>query len=191
MMNRELSAAIIAGGKSSRMGRNKALIEIDGKPIIQHIRCALGDVSSEIMIISNEPGIYDFLNLPTYSDITAHVGPLAGIITALHFCRESHCLITACDMPFLKNELLQEMAQNIESGKIVTAVSDGWIQPLCSIYPKSYLASARQAVAERKYSPLNWMKQYPLIEIPADDRSVFNINTPEDLANARRQSGSS
>ncbi len=189
MHDSKLSAAILAGGKSSRMGENKALIKIDNKPIIQHVFEALQEITDDIMIISNEPGIYNFLKFPVYSDVIPHKSPLAGLITALYHCENSHCFILACDMPFIAKELLRKMVQHIEPEKITTAATPERTQPLCAIYPKKVLPDARQAFHKQQYRVSRFMERFSLIKIPAVKNQLFNINTPEDLIRVLSQTG--
>ncbi|MCA9733190.1 MAG: molybdenum cofactor guanylyltransferase [Deferribacteres bacterium] len=178
----------MAGGKSSRMGRNKALIEIIGKPLITYVRDTLQEICEDIAIISNEPENYNFLSLPIHRDAIESVGPLAGIYTALLHSQQEHCIIVACDMPFIAMDLLSQMVKCIEKDKIIALRSKQGLEPLFAIYPKSALPAIKLLIEAKTYRAGLLLEKLPVVEVVTSknlSRSLFNINTPEDLEIAK------
>ena len=96
---------ILAGGKSSRMGTNKALLTIDGKTVIERIVNQLEQIVDEIIVVTNPFHDYEFLQLPMVEDKWKGMGPLAGIEAGLNASTTERNLIVACDMPFISIEL--------------------------------------------------------------------------------------
>ncbi|KAA3619729.1 MAG: molybdenum cofactor guanylyltransferase [Calditrichaeota bacterium] len=191
-----ISAAILAGGKSTRMGRNKALLKINGKSLIAHVYEALKSLTKEICIIGSSAEEYDFLNIPVFPDMIASIGPLAGIYTALSRSNKSHCFVVACDMPFISKKLLIKMAENIKPQTITTIRTTKGLEPLCSIYPGEALAITKKLVHKKQFRTSRLFDHLPTIEIPVTevpfgDHVLFNINTPDDLSDALSQAGDS
>ena len=104
------TVAIIAGGKSSRMGQDKSFVQLQGKPLIEHILARLSDLGQdETILITNRPDAYAHLRLPMYGDLLPNKGSLGGIYTAIHYSRTPDTLVIACDMPFVNAALLRYM----------------------------------------------------------------------------------
>src|SRR5579864_5425717 len=109
-----VEAFLLVGGKSSRMGRDKALLEINGAPLVQRAADLLAPLVSKITLVTSatvpaEPtdtNRYSNFGLPTLTDRWPNAGPLGGIATALAAAQSPWCLILACDMPFITNEWL-------------------------------------------------------------------------------------
>src|SRR3954447_5197806 len=99
------TAIILAGGKSSRMGTNKALLDLNGRMVIEGIVEKLEKTVDEIIIVTNTFADYEFLKLPMVEDKWKDMGPLAGIEAGLNASKTEHNLIVACDMPFISVEL--------------------------------------------------------------------------------------
>src|SRR5262245_36323573 len=106
-MSEAVSIAIMAGGQSSRMGRNKAFVEVGGKPIIERIIERVRDLGTEIMIVTATPDVYAHLAIPLVDDRYPGKGPLGGIYTALTHTANEHTLVVSCDQPFLNPDFLR------------------------------------------------------------------------------------
>jgi molybdopterin-guanine dinucleotide biosynthesis protein A len=139
-----ITAFILSGGKSSRIGTNKALLEIDGMTLIQRLTELLESFFFRVIISSNEPELYDFLGNKIIKDIIPGRGPLSGIHSALSFTTTDKNFIISCDMPFISIEMINYLIYNNSDAEIVIPRADGRIQPLCGIDSKS--------VYERKHS---------------------------------------
>ena len=100
-----ITGVILAGGKSSRMGTDKGLLELNGKPLIQYAIDTLKSIGLEIIIISNNSD-YEQFGFPVYPDIIPDKGPIGGVYTALSYSSTEKNLIVSCDTPFLSKKLL-------------------------------------------------------------------------------------
>ncbi len=189
--------AIIAGGQSRRMGRDKAFVELAGKPLIQHTldRCAdLGQ--AETILITNQPAAYAHLNLPMYGDAMPGTGALGGIYTALLRGQCPILLALACDMPFVNSALLRFMLAQLDANTdiVVPRVND-YPQGMHAIYRKSCLDAIRQQLQRNRLKIIGF---YPAMRVRYLDeadyaafdpqaRSFTNLNTPAELEQARAQ----
>lgn len=109
-----ITGIVLSGGESSRMGENKSLLLLDNKPVIAHVVDAIRPFVGEIMVITNEPERYDFLEDVTFrEDIIKGKGPMGGIYTGLHHTKTDLSFVVACDMPFIKGELIPFLEKRI------------------------------------------------------------------------------
>ena len=192
----KLSVAIIAGGKSVRMGRDKAFVKLAGKPLIQHVIERSQNLGqTETILIANQPERYRHLDLPVFSDVCPNKGSLGGIYTALTHAQNPHTLVIACDMPFIKSELLRFMiAQICDAVDIVVPRVDGYPQGLHAIYSQSCRQPIQEQLAANRLKVIRFydrMRVRYLDEVDyepydADGRSFVNLNTPAELQQARR-----
>lgn len=182
------SAAILAGGKSRRMGQNKALLKLGDKVIIERIARILQTLSSDVMIISNHPQSYKFLQLPVYPDEIRGCGPLGGIYTALIHAKNDNCVVVACDLPFITTNLLQFLCENSGQSDVVVFESSSGIEPLLAVYNKRCLPVIKEQIKNKHLKVSDFYDKVKTRVIRIDpehaffDEKVFtNINTPEDL----------
>lgn len=193
------SVAVLAGGKSSRMGRNKALVEIAGQTILAHI---LGRVShlgdGAPFIVANDAPTYDAFGLPVLSDVYPDHGSLGGIYSAIHHSQTEYTMVMACDMPFVSAPLITYMvgliAANDPQPDVIVPRVDGYPQGLFALYRKACLPviqprlEAKQLKVIRFYDAVNVRyldeSEYQSYIVP--DLSFFNVNTPQDLESAHR-----
>lgn len=189
-----LSLAIIAGGQSRRMGRDKAFVELGGKSLIERVieRSAnLGQ--SETILITNKPAQYAHLGLPMHRDILPDKGSLGGIYTALARANSPDVLALACDMPFVNSDLLGYMVDQIRHDvDIVVPRVEGYPQGLHAIYKKTCIAPIAVQLAANRLKIIRFYDQMRVRYLdeteyaPFDPqgRSFANLNTPEELAEA-------
>ncbi|HIE25836.1 TPA: molybdenum cofactor guanylyltransferase [Candidatus Poribacteria bacterium] len=160
-LDNKITGVILAGGKSRRMGYNKALLRIGNQTIIQRVLASLKQVTSSQLIITNFQKDYEFLNIPMQPDILPGKGAFGGIYTGLSVSETSYCLVVACDMPFLNVHFLRYMTQIVKEPAsssdlrsnevkrqalneakgydiVIPKHSKGY-EPLCAIYAKSCL----------------------------------------------------
>jgi molybdenum cofactor guanylyltransferase len=104
-----VSGIILAGGQSRRMGRDKAFIDLEGKPIIARVIEIIQRVCSETIIVANDAATYARFNLPVVGDVYPGKGSLGGIYSGLQAAKENYALAVACDMPYLNKDLLRYM----------------------------------------------------------------------------------
>ncbi|MCA9882631.1 MAG: molybdenum cofactor guanylyltransferase [Anaerolineae bacterium] len=193
----DFTLAIIAGGKSSRMGTDKAFIELDGKLLIEHVIERTANLGqSETILITNKLSPYARFGLPMYSDVYPEKGSLGGIYTAIEKSAVPHTLVVACDMPFLNQALLRAMIAEIrDTIDIVVPRVDGYPQGLHAIYSKTCLAPIKeQLMADRLkvigfYDKMRvrYLDESDYETLDPDGTSFMNINTPEDLERAKQR----
>ena len=189
------SVAVLAGGKSSRMGRDKALIEVQGRTLIEHVltRLPQNPAPSETMVITNRPDDYAHLHIPAYPDMLPGKGPLGGIYTAITHSTHTITLVLACDMPLVSTALLAYMLalHTAEPGyDVIVPRVQNHPQGLCAIYGKNCLEPIRR---DLEHDLLRVIGFYNTVRVryldepeygPYDpNRTTFiNVNTPDDLA---------
>lgn len=185
-----LTAFILAGGRSRRMGTDKALQAYLNSPLIQYAIRVGQSISADVRIIG-EPGRYASLGLPVIPDIGESLGPLSGIYTALQHSPTLFSAVMACDMPLMSPSFFQLMIGRLPGPDAVAMrFSDGAVEPLCSIYSSTCLAFASQNLANRKLKIADLLSQVAVEYISEDElhrhgltREIFtNVNTPEDLS---------
>jgi len=190
-----VSLAIIAGGQSSRMGRDKAFLELGGQTLIERVIAASADLGgSETILIANKPDQYRHLGLEIYEDILPDKGSLGGIYTALARATNPAALVLACDMPFIKTDLLRFMiAQLDEETDIVVPRVNGYPQAMHAIYKKTCLAPIRAQLDDNRLKIIRFYNQMRVTYLDEADyapydpegRSFTNLNTPAELERAR------
>lgn len=189
-----ISAAVLAGGKSSRMGKNKALLSLNGKTLIEHVISAALAVTDFVQVITNTPREYAFLELPMLGDVIENIGPLGGIYTALKHCRTQHCLIIACDLPIISVELLQFLAENAGTSDIFAIDAGRGVEPLCAIYSTACLHAIEKQIAEKDYKVARLFERvdarvvrfHPTHSLYSENL-FYNVNTPEDFEKLLRK----
>lgn len=187
-----VSAAVLAGGKSSRMGQDKALIAIEGKPMIQHVVETIQSCIQDIVIISNRPDRLTFLNRPVYPDSIESCGPLAGIYTALKHVDTKHCLVVACDLPFVTRPLIQFLCENASRYDVFAFESDTGVEPLCAVYSKNCLPVIETQIRSGNFKVTDFFARVEtrIVHLSPellfyDSNTFFNVNTRKELQKAR------
>ena len=198
MVHTQLSGFVLAGGKSTRMGQDKAALSLHGRTLLEHSLAALHGVCREVAIL----GRYERYGAlaPVYEDIFPGCGPLGGIHAALANSHTQYNIIIAVDTPFLAPEFLSYLAERaIASAAVVTTPEiNDYTQPLCTVYSLDFLPVAEQALrlGNYKITPLFAKTRTLVIKESELRRFAFaadmfeNLNTPEDLERARRRSSS-
>lgn len=197
-MPHPLTVAILAGGKSSRLGRDKAFVEVRGRPLIEDLLAQTDGLGLETLIITNHPESYRYLSRPLLSDVLPERGPLGGLYTALSAASQPHLLCLACDMPFIVRPLIDYLISLILEGDADAVVPrlGGLVEPLRAIYTRTCLAPLRAALEADRLALHDFLSASSLrlrfVEEAEIDRfdpqhlSFFNINTPEDLERAQK-----
>ncbi len=186
MKQSNITAFVLAGGKSSRMGQDKGLLHFEGKHLIEHVIDKLKPVVGSIIIISNQTG-YNHFGLEVIEDEIKNVGPAGGIYTALKYSKTDLNFITACDMPYINTEAIKFMIDQTEDFDICIPSNQGQIEPLFGIYSKECLPIWEQSVLKGDYKLQNLMKPFKVKEINIDSNPLFdariftNLNSELDL----------
>ena len=138
-MYSDITGIILSGGKSTRMGVNKSLLEIEGKTVIARVRDLMLGIFSKVILITNDPGEYKFLGLDIYEDVYKGFGPLAGIHSGLLNSSTQKNFIISCDIPFMTKEMIRYLVDYQTNKYITIAKADGYIQQLAGVYHKDLL----------------------------------------------------
>lgn len=189
-----LSAIVLAGGQSSRMGRDKALIPIAGVPLLQKVCKAALRCTTEVYVVTSWAERYQdiipsscrFIQEQPLSDEPKPHGPLVGFAQALAHVKTEWVLLLACDLPCLEGEILQKWCSELEhSGAAIALLplgEKGW-EPLCGFYRTSCLPGLNAAIDRGERSFQHWLAQEVVKEISVNDSTLLlNCNTPADLA---------
>ncbi len=193
MTNDKLTAIVLAGGQSSRMGEDKALIPIQGIPMLQRV-CSIAKACADtVYVVTPWPERYQNLLLPGCQFIQelplsplSH-GPLVGFAQGLAQVQTDWVLLLACDLPKLKVEVLQEWIARLDGvgDDAIAALAHhakGW-EPLCGFYRRCCLPELLDFINQGGRSFQQWLKQHPVQVLPVlEPEMLFNCNTPEDLA---------
>ena len=188
-----VSIAIQAGGQSSRMGSDKALIHLGGKRLIEHVLERVTSLSDDLFITTNHPDPLADLQLPLVPDEQPGVGSLVGLRTALKAARYQHVVVIACDMPFIAQGLILHISTLAGQADVVVPRLGENYEPMLALYNKeTCLPALEQALLDGERRMISFYPQVDVLPLGPDviDRydprrmSFFNINTPEDLARA-------
>lgn len=185
----EITVAIMAGGKSSRMGRDKSFVEFGGRPLIETVLSRVDGLGTETILITNKPADYAHLGLPLFSDVYPDCGPLGGIYTAVHHASHPHTLIVACDMPWLNRDLLSHMLSLRHEGDVIVPRWEKFPEPLHAIYSKACLPpiEANLQAGQLKITSffgrvrVRFIGREEMEQVGENGRSFANLNTPEEL----------
>ncbi len=185
----DITGVILAGGKSSRMGINKAFIEIGGKRIIERQIDLLKDILREVMVVSKDPREYSHLDIRIVIDIVDFLSPLSGIYTGLRSAKYEKTFVIACDMPFLNRKLIEYQIGFSEQFDVVVPQHDGDFEALHAVYSKNCIPFIEEMFKQKNFRIYDFyklvkLKIITLKEIEQFDpqmQSFVNINTVNDL----------
>ncbi|MHC1784902.1 MAG: molybdenum cofactor guanylyltransferase [Anaerolineaceae bacterium] len=185
-----VSIVIQAGGKSSRMGRDKSFLMIRGKPLIELIIEKVSVLGNDLIITSNEPSKFADFNANVVQDEYKGVGGLAGLHTGIKAAKNDIVVVVANDMPFINLDLLVYMCNLISSKvDIVIPYSMRGYEPFHAIYRKSTcLPAIENAILNQEKRIISWfdavhvrkIEGSELINIDPEGLAFMNINTPEE-----------
>jgi molybdenum cofactor guanylyltransferase len=183
----QISGAILAGGRSSRFGRDKALEVWHEKTLLEHVAVAL-EGCCERFIVGGNLERYGFLGLPVYPDFELHAGSLYGLARALELARYSRVAVAACDTPNLTRNYWEFMANFSNFDIVIPENSEGLLEPLAAIYSKNCFEQVQLALEAGKLKMTGWFStlevrivQWSELEHQFGLNLFLNANTPEDL----------
>lgn len=201
----KVGAAVLAGGQSRRMGRDKAFLPFGGRPLIERTLETLDRRFDEVLLVANDLPRYAYLGRRVAADLKPGAGSLGGIYTAVALGTNearSHVFVCACDMPFLDDALidllLHEAAREGEGGLPDVVVpedpdapdSSAGLHPLCAVYGRGTLAAIERRLAEGRLKVIGFYDEVRVRRVGAEAlaragvprHALMNANTPEDLA---------
>ena len=185
---RPLTGIILAGGKSSRMGREKGMVPFRGKPLIRYSLEVLEPLCDHLLISANDPG-YEVFGYPVLPDHVTGAGPLAGLCAALEKSTTRGNLVLPCDMPFVTEEFLEYLLCCVRDQKAVIPVHpDGRAEPLCGYYSREILPFLKKNLEEKNYKLIRVLQEADAFFLKLDETLPFynsrlftNLNKPEEL----------
>lgn len=186
-----VAGVILAGGRNSRMGgRDKAFLRVDGRTIFERTLGVLRSCFAQVVVVSNTPEKYAGYAVEVTRDELLGLGPLGGLHAALGRVRTPYAFVTACDMPYLREEPIHYLAARLRDQDAIVPHWDGDIEPLHALYaarlrPRIAAAAADGARALRDVLPaldVEYVPQTVMEGIVGAEESFRNINTPEDAA---------
>lgn len=191
-----VSAIILAGGKSTRLGRDKASEPLLGVVLLQRVVSRIEGVAAEVVIVKARgqtlPAISSLRSLKVVEDLYPETGPLGGIYTGLVACSHQYAIALATDMPLVQAGLIAELVRQADGHDVVIPVSEEYPQPLCSVYSKACIGPMRKLLESGQYKisavfglvrprylqPEDWRPFDP------EGRSFMNLNRDDDLRRA-------
>lgn len=184
-----VSAAIMAGGRSRRMGRDKAWLELGGRPLIAHVADVMREVADEVLVVANDER-YATLGHRVVPDRYPDGGALGGIATGVGAAAHDRVLVVACDMPFLRADVWRLLIARSEGADAVVPRTGGEWETLHALYTKACLVPMERALGEGRLRVISFFPDVRVRELGEADlraldpdlRALTNVNTPEELA---------
>ena len=192
-----LTVCIQAGGQSTRMGEDKALKPFLGRPLIQRVTERLSTIADELIVTTNRPEDYAFLDVRLVPDLRPDRGALGGLYTAIASATNPTVAVVACDMPFASPALLEAAGRLLvrEEADVVIPKSDGGYEPLHAVYRRGTCLPAIEAAIEAdQWKVIAWFPQVKVrVLTPEEIRrydpsglAFWNVNTPGEFAEAEK-----
>ena len=181
IMIQQVTGVILAGGKSTRVGQNKALLPYRGRSLIESVIETMASVFSRVVLSVHQPDSYPQLQLPEIVDRYPEIGPMGGITSVLE-SGESRIFCVGCDMPFLNADLIQHLC-SFDSFDAVIPVWQDRPQVLHALYSQSLLSSFQESITANRYRITDALENRQvlyLFDVDEDGRSFQNLNTPAD-----------
>jgi molybdopterin-guanine dinucleotide biosynthesis protein A len=190
-----ISGVMLAGGKSSRMGQNKALMSLGGRRLIDRVASVLREVFRELLLVTNSPVVYADLSVPMVSDVFPDKGSLGGIYSAIYHASTPYCLVVACDMPFLNAAVMRYLVEHMADYDVVVPEIHGELQPLHAVYSKACLEPIAHCLEANRLKVVGFFPEVRVRTVTASELQSLdpellafqNLNTPEEFQAAARR----
>ena len=185
---RDVTGVILAGGKSRRMGNNKAFLKVGGIPLIERVSGVLSRIFENVFLVTNDPATYASIGFPVYTDIYPDRASLVGIYTGLLKAKTPYIFCASCDMPFLSQSLIRLLVEKRENADLVLPFSNNGREPLHAVYGKNCLSFMGQMILENRMAIKEIFDQVRTEKVKSEEvatldpkfLSFLNCNTPED-----------
>jgi len=193
----DVEGFILVGGRSSRMGTDKARLQFGGQTSVERIAAELRPITARVSLVGRGPAGFD-PDLRIVPDTHEQWGALGGIHAALGACAADWALIVACDLPFVTRDLCSRLltfSQPESPDAVVPIQPDGRTQPLCALYRREpCLLKAEELIGSGEHTPrallasvkTRWVRPEELIDLPGAENFFFNVNTPQDYERAKQ-----
>ena len=184
---RNISGIVLAGGKSSRMGEDKGLMQLSEKPMVAHVIDQLRPCVEEVLLIANRPQ-YEQFGCRVLPDLVKAVGPMGGIYTGLKDSPTHYSFFVSCDMPFITSAAVNYLIEQAAGAQITVATMHGQLQPLFGLYNKTCIPMLEQSIKEGRCKLQQLILEaehqlVPMDSLAAQHNLLFeNINTPQEFS---------
>jgi molybdenum cofactor guanylyltransferase len=193
----QMTGVILAGGKSRRMGRDKAFLPFGKGLLIERVIEVIQRVTADVVVITNTPEQYQRFGLPMFADVIPEAGSLGGIYTGLAYAKTPYNLCLACDMPFVKPAFLRFLCDTATGADVVIPRNAEDFQPLCAVYSQVCREPIRQKIEAGRLKITGFFDEVRVRVIEGEllasydphDVMFFNANTPEEYEQARQMRG--
>ncbi len=192
-----VTAAVMAGGRSMRMGVDKTLLPVDGETLLARVVDAVSAVCAHTVVVTNRAEQIAEAGLPADTQVlideVSYQGPLGGLVTALKGAPDDWVLAVAADVPWLEPEVIRALWAARDGAQVVVTVTEKGIEPLLALYHRDCLPAARRVLESGRRRLVAMFPELNVVELPIESlltadpglRSLVNVNTPEDLADVR------
>lgn len=183
------SGVILAGGMSRRLGADKALLALDGRPLVAHVLDVISGLAAEVLLVTRAGRRYESFGARVVQDLVPGAGSLGGIYTGLSLSCHPHSLVVACDMPFLSPALLRHMIGLSSGFDVVMPRVRGECEPLHAIYSRTCLAPIGEQLGRGDLRIIRFLDKVQVRYIDGEEirlfdpeeLSFFNVNSPDDV----------
>lgn len=178
----DVMGVVLAGGKSTRFGVNKAFAVFDGVSFIGRTLETMKMVFEEVILVTNTPDVYSGCGVPVVKDSIPYRGPIGGLMSALSYAVNRPVFITACDMPLLNPADIRRIINQGKNSLAAVPVHDGRKEYLMAFYSQKILPLVSSMIGEEKLSMTGLVSKLESVAwVPVQGESCLNVNTPEDL----------
>lgn len=185
----QITGAVLSGGGSTRMGKDKALMKLGNHSLLEHAVARLSPFCRERIILSNHP-THDLPGILRYPDAFPDCGPLGGLLTALNNMETEFLLLLAVDLPLISAPLLAHLLSQVTpETRAVVPVVEGALQPVCAVYARSLFPELKAAYEAGTFSLTRILNHTQVQKVPIGGEAYFyfpelflNVNRPEDWA---------
>lgn len=183
-----MTGVILSGGKNSRMGSNKAFLDVGGERLIDRTVRIYREIFTKIILVTNEPHLYLDQDVTIVTDLEKNKGPLMGIYTGLFWASSDPVFFAACDMPFLNADFIRYLIEQAAGFDIVVPETADGLQPLHAVYSQGCLAPIKALLARDRLKVTGFYKgmkvkivsQAVVQGFDPEGRPFLNINTPDE-----------
>ena len=196
-MRLPVTAAVLAGGRSMRMGVDKTLLPVDGETLLARVVEVVSEVCDHTIVVTNRPEQIAEAGLgpgtAVLCDEVPNQGPLGGLVTVLREAPDDWVLAVAADVPYLEPDVIRALWDAREGAQVVVTVTEHGVEPLLALYHRDCLPAARRVLDSGRRRLVAMFPDLKVVELPLEAlreadpslRSLVNVNTPEDLAEVR------
>lgn len=188
----DITAVILVGGRSRRMGLDKAFLEVAGQPLVERLIHILQDCFDQLLLVGDRPERFNAYGLPVVPDLYPG-SSLGGLYTGLHQAPTDRIFATSCDIPFPNSSLIRLLCDQKQGADAVVPVTARGPEPLFALYHRTCLPPMQAALEAGDFRIMTLLKQLQVLEVGPDqlalldpaDRCLLNLNTPEEYAVCR------